>query len=351
MTKTLVILGIDEDRNINTEFVDFLSLITIDDRTKEIKILNINTKYTWYIQKSNQYIPFKSLLVFYKTFYPQENYIESFISAVEKLSSIRVDGYVVVTKNGLEELSPVISPVKVTAPSNLEDMDIPGYTIKKGENNLKETDILKFVSADDNGDNDKLQRQLSTIQSLITNFEIHKLFINQQSIIEIVEKEMKTNLTGEDLLNLFIKLKLGQYKFKVGYTDSTTAIQIENELDERWYTVYNTLDKDIQKVYINEDVKMEQAKIDIFNATNLPGLARSRARGLSNKGLRVVLVGNTDKKFEKTTIYLNTEKDYSNTLNEIYNTLDSNAIEIKHEKYDGRSVGDIVVVLGNNEIV
>lgn len=351
LVKTVLVLGVDKNEEVDSEFVDFLSLMTIDDRSKEVKIFNINTKYAVYIQKSDQYIPLKSLLIFNKTFYPQENYLDKFIEEVEKVYSMRIDGYVIVTKKGLSGLSSIINPVNINAPTSLEDRDIPSFVIQKGRNSLKDNDLLNFVSADENGDNDKLQRQLSTIQSIFENFKIYKLVFDQQKIIDIVESEVETSLSGEDILNIFFKLEYGNYKFKVGYTDSTSAIKIENELDERWYIVYNTLDKDIQKVYINEDVKMEQAKVDVFNATNVPGLARSISRSLINKGLRVVLVGNTDKKYLKTTIYLNTEKDYPNTLNEIYNTLDTSEIEIVNSKYEGRSVGDIVVIIGDNEII
>jgi anionic cell wall polymer biosynthesis LytR-Cps2A-Psr (LCP) family protein len=347
-TKSILLMGVEKDEN-NNEFVDYLSIVVLEDKQDVVKILNINTKYSPYIQKEKEYVPFKSMLVFFKTYYPQENYLDMYLNYVERVFTVKIDGYFIVTKDSAKKLAESLNSVSVSAPSEVNDEDLPGYTIYKGNNNIHGAELIKFVSADANGDNDKLQRQLSTIQSLINNYKFTNLIWHQQPIIDELANEVQSNLNGFDLIKLFLYLKINSPDFRVGYTTADAAIRIENELDERWYTVYGTLDKDIQKVFGNDKIKMEQAKIDVFNSTSVSGLARTKARWLENRGLRVVLVGNTTEKFEKTTIYINTPGEYPNTINEIYNTMDTDDIVIKNEKYDGRSVGDLVIIIGEDE--
>lgn len=348
-TKSILLMGVEKDANQN-EFVDYLTILTIEHKQNEVRVLDINTKYSPYISLQKQYVPFKSMLVFFKTYYPHENYIDMYIDYVERVFTVKIDGYFIVTKDSAKKLAESLNSVSISAPSQLEDQDLPGYSIKKGNNNVHGADILKFVSADANGENDKLQRQLSTLQALINSYKITNLLLHQTSIIDELSTEVKSNLSGMDLIKMFILFKFQSPDYRVGYTSADTAIRIENELDERWYTVYGTLDKDIQQVYGNEKIKMEQAKIDVFNSTSTSGLARTKARWLENRGLRVVLVGNTSEEFEKTTIYINTPGEYADTINEIYNTMDTNDIEIKNEKYNGRSVGDLVIIIGKDEV-
>lgn len=348
--KTLLIMGIDRGIDADSEFVDFLALVSVDDSEGIFKVFNISPKFAPYIQERDEYISFKSLLVYLKTYYPLENPIDRYLEEVEKVMAINIDGYVYVTKNGMGDYANIIGSIKISSPSEVEDDDLPGFVINKGDNYLTGDRLVDFVSLDQNGDNDKLQRQLSAVQSLASNIDIFKLFFYQAKLSKLINSEVNSSLNMFDIAKLFYKIKFQNYKFQVGYTNADNAIRVKNELDERWYTVFNTLDKDIQKIFINEKVKREQAKVDIFNATNTSGLARNRSRRLENQGLRIVLVGNTNQKYEKTTVYLNGQNDYSNTLEEIYNTLDSDEIEILNEKYDGRSVGDIVIVLGNNEL-
>ena len=348
--KTLLFMGIDRGIDADSEFVDFLALVSVDDSDEIFRVFNISPKFAPYIQERDEYISFKSLLVYLKTYYPLENSIDRYIEEVEKVMAINIDGYVYVTKDGIDDYANIIGSIKISSPSEVEDDDLPGFVINKGDNYLMGDRLVDFVSLDQNGDNDRLQRQLSAVQSLANNIKTFKLFFYQTKFSKLINSEVRSSLNMFDIAKLFYKIKFQNYKFQVGYTNADNAIRVKNELDERWYTVFNTLDKDIQKIFINEKVKREQAKVDIFNATNTSGLARNRSRRLENQGLRIVLVGNTNQKYEKTTVYLNSQNDYSNTLEEIYNTLDSNEIEILNEKYEGRSVGDIVIVLGNNEL-
>lgn len=344
----ILLIGADEQEN-GYVFIDYLSLVIIDPTLNEVKIVNISTYFSPYPEEIN----LRSAYAFGNTS-TEANGLSKLVTGVEYVSSTKVDGYVFVTKNGFEQLFSDMGKIDVIAPSDVLDYDLPdGVSIKKGGNEVKIKDLVYFAAADSAGFDDKHARQLSSTEALIEQFGVERILFRSDlaKFKELFEQNVKTNLTKMDMLKIFGFIKLDKnLKYRQGFNRWYPGYEVVGSVDERWLPVIESLDNDLGKVLVSNDAKIEQARIDILNSTSMSGLAGQRARWLENRGLRVTFDGNYPTQIEKTQIYLENPENYKNTLYEIKQTFRSD-FDIVEKNFPGRSVGNIVIILGENELM
>lgn len=110
---------------------------------------------------------------------------------------------------------------------------------------------------------------------------------------------------------------------------------------------YNLIDLQIGDILRSNDVLAEQIKVEVFNATNTPGLAFRTAKKLINYGVNVVRYSNAPRAEEISILYV--PPNLVAKLNtEIIKSLVKQDIKVLNTPYEYNSTGDVVLVLGND---
>lgn len=343
----ILLIGTDRQEN-GDEYVDFLMLIRIDKEKEELFALNINTKFAPYYLSENENVIFRNILVVEEKINGLEG-IGLLIDRVEYFTAMRVDGYVKLSKQDFTEVFRIWGDLGINAQSDVQDPDL-GFDIKQGVNNVSISNFIDFVAAEKSGENDRQSRQLSAFNSLFLELNMRNLIFKFPTFVQNFNNYVESNLSGEDFWNIYKTVALNKdLEVKYGYIKSHPGYVVNTWYGEIWRPIYENIDNDIEFVFTNQEAKIEQAKIDVLNASGRSGLAGSRSRWLGNRGLRVVVAGNYDKDLQTNQIYVEDLDKYKWTIYEIQNTLRGN-VEIINQKFPGRVVGDMVLVLGSNEV-
>jgi hypothetical protein len=97
-------------------------------------------------------------------------------------------------------------------------------------------------------------------------------------------------------------------------------------------------------------LKLEQARVDVYNATGVHKLASKMARRFRNSGIEVVRVEDAPKFEDNSVIYVTNSSSFANTLSVITDQIGIKDIKVKYENTPFVSTGDIVVVLGKDAL-
>lgn len=113
---------------------------------------------------------------------------------------------------------------------------------------------------------------------------------------------------------------------------------------------YNEVDKRLEEVIKDlkgREIEKEQVKVEVYNASEIEGLAGRYTRKFENAGLDVIRYENAPSVFEKTTIYVSNPTGYQKSLDLAKKLLfvDTNIVNSRPEFM---TTGDIVVILGKD---
>lgn len=345
----ILLVGVDEQEN-DYDFVDYLTIIEIDTQNSEVKILNVNTLFVSEFLSESEVVTLKNVLA-YSSSQNKETALMELVKDVQVLTALRVDGYIYTSQQGFLDVFSGLGEVDVVTPSSISDKDLGNdFSVSEGVNKISYPEFLPYVSADENGQNDKMERQIGALQGMMTETNMFRLLIDLDDKIVKVEEGVKTNLTLKSLLKMIYILKFKENEYKVNYTHSHPGYVIDSSVGRVWRPVYEDVDVDIKKIFTSNNVKLEQPRVDILNSTERGGFARVRGRWLENKGIRVVKTDNYPDKLSTSRLYVEEPEKYSYTIQEIQETFYGDIEIIKHP-YPGRFVGEIVIVLGENELM
>ncbi|WKZ31338.1 MAG: LytR C-terminal domain-containing protein [Candidatus Dojkabacteria bacterium] len=103
-----------------------------------------------------------------------------------------------------------------------------------------------------------------------------------------------------------------------------------------------------------KDVQKEQTKIEVFNGSEVSGLAGKYARRFDNAGIEVIRVDNAVELYDKSTLYISSPEKYDDSL-EVVKAIVADAafkevdeIVVVESRPHFLTTGDIVVVLGKD---
>jgi len=345
----ILLLGLDK-RDGEYGFVDAVLLVMLDPVENSIGIFNINTDTTVYISKYNRNVKIKNLYN-YGILEADEVPVKLFVDNVENLVSIKINKYVIVDEEGLVSISEALGGIYVHNGSDLEDVDIKtssgSYKLSSGSYRLKGDDFLHFVRADDDGLDAKFIRQNEGMESLLKRLSGYMIVIKGPMLLDALTSNIKTNLTKNEMIRIVYEIS----KFKevrTAYMSENVMEAVKTDNDISYYPIYDYLDQEIQKVFVDNLVGKEQARVEIFNSTSIKGLAAFRARWLRNIGIDVIRVGDCSDEFEKTTIFTREEKKYNNTIEAVKKSFSEETIIKEGELPSWVCTGDVIIVLGSN---
>ena len=183
-----------------------------------------------------------------------------------------------------------------------------------------------------------------SLTQYIKDFNSHKQLINS----------VETNYSSIQLLNFIHKLQsnlkvTGIHSIDISQASYTSEIY-DKEL-ARNIPVINANTVDIKYIDILSKLKSraysaELSRAEVYNGSEISGLAFRYKRILSNSGVNVIRYDNSPEPFEKTTLYITNDK-FPITKEIILNIFDEN-INIVYANPGFITTGDFVVVLGND---
>ncbi|WP_409022115.1 LCP family protein [Dellaglioa sp. P0083] len=132
------------------------------------------------------------------------------MDTIQNYLNIPIDYYIQMNMKGLEELTGSVGPITVNNPFAFN-----GYA--KGEIELTESNVLAFSRMrhdDPNGDYGRQKRQRSVVTELGKKIASIDGVTNYQSILSVLESNMKTNLNFSDMKEIVTKYRSAIGKIK-----------------------------------------------------------------------------------------------------------------------------------------
>jgi hypothetical protein len=187
-------------------------------------------------------------------------------------------------------------------------------------------------------------------------------FLSKLSIWSILfdfgyNKELKDNLYSNlPILNLikevnFLNQVLANYQYEsmdileccieqvVVSGDRKEARFNKREFDQEFSKYISQL--------VSREVERERVNVEVYNASNITGLASEYARKVRHTGSRILRFDNSPNIYEKTIIFVPEPQGYSNSL-ALIRDLVGYGVEVRYERPSFITTGDIVLILGTD---
>lgn len=102
------------------------------------------------------------------------------------------------------------------------------------------------------------------------------------------------------------------------------------------------------KELVSREVERERVNVEVYNASDISGLASEYARKIRHTGCRILRFDNAPNMYDKTIIYVPEPEEYANSLLLIRDIVGQD-VEIVYERPTFVTTGDIVLVLGKDK--
>lgn len=341
----ILLVGVDQKDGSNS-FVDGLALLTVSPSSGEVSIVNINPDILVYDSKENKPITLRRALLV-------SDNIDILIGLSEELLATKIDRYFLIKEDFFRKTSEYTNNIAVTLPKRVDDTDV---NIKKkwGEGTVKldSVDFFEFIQSDNNGRDDQLYRQVELYRNYTKSVSIYKILFSMDDFLEIVNTTVDTNLSKMEIIALFRYLK--SVPPDTYHTAYTKEIYLSNLGKAGVYNVfsvnYSLLDQDMGTILRDKNVQLEQAIVEVQNASNVGGLASKKSRWISNMGAEVAHIANAPYTEEKTKVYIKDPSRYPNTIKQLKKIFSENTEFIESE-YKYRHIGEIVIVIGKKKLI
>ena len=337
----ILFLGVDKKQN-NNIFVD-AAMVMIVTEESEIRIINVSPDILITDNKGNRATLRRSLI-------ESGGELSYTINLAEEFIASPIDKYVMLEKDFFEEMGKYSRNIPVTIPKEVNDNDVVGlYKWDKGNNKLSHQELYGYMSADSNGLDDKLERQLEIYKRYTKSIDYIKVILGIKEFNENIQENLTTNFSKSEIFRLFTIMR----RQNVSSMRSTyTSQNVLNELGRAGvYNVYAPnyllIDREITPLLAETSVRLEQSVVEIQNASGQAGLAGRKSRWLTNAGAEVAHISNAPYVEEISKLYTKDLAKYPNTINEIKNIF-RDRIEIVEEEYPYRHIGNIVIVVGKD---
>ncbi|HEX9805085.1 MAG TPA: LCP family protein [Candidatus Dojkabacteria bacterium] len=333
----IALIGMDK-KPTGHLFADRVVVLHINPEAPKLGIFSVNTNFS--VSYEGQKSPIKSSYIESVTW---ENPLDAVISSNESLLGISIHKYIIINNEELIKLVSEIPMPSIDISEDIVDQDFD--IIPKGERNLEPQMLYNYLATESDGEDLKMSRLVIFLRDVFRSGDSLSNLIYYKDRAKTIKENIHTDMSTSELLKLFLFVRgLRDDQIKVAYTRDEGAIK-GGEFKDEWTPIVQSIDKDLKTIFQNQDVILEQARVEVLNASGIAGFAGRTGRLLENTGCRVVRVGNAVDPSEKNYIYVENPKKFEETLNEVEAAFEGN-VEVIKEEYPHRHVGDIVVVIG-----
>lgn len=321
-------------------FIDFLALISIDTRSNEHKAVVISPYFATSVLGSRN-LKLNNLLNY--TLSEGAPGVDMLSTAVEDLLGLRVDRYIMVEATQLANILSMLD-VRHKVEAGQSDPDFGSFS--EGDI-LSDGELTSYLASDDLGLADRAERQASFIEDIYKSYANWITYIRWFMSSDQIINQISTNLNRTELLNILLGISGGN--LSVITVDVSEGTTIEDGSDFYLRADRMAINKKIQAEFTRLELRREQARIEIYNATLTGGLASRHQRLIENIGGIVIRAGNAPKQEQDTKLYVANRDQYPETIRAIRELLRNELILID-EEYPSNHTGEIILVLGDNAI-
>ncbi len=224
---SILLVGVDE-RDGDNGRTDSMIVVTINPEKNSTKLLSIPRDTRTKLINNNN--PNKNRVSKINAAYAYGG-IEMTIDTVENFINIPIDYYTEVNMEGFKDIVNAVGGIDV---NNQYAFELDGTTLKKGQQHLNGEKALQYARMryeDPLGDFGRQQRQKEVISKVIDKGAGFSSLTKYNDILEALQKNVKTNLTLDDMIGI-------QSKYKTA-AKSIEKLEIEGEgtsiPDDGWY--------------------------------------------------------------------------------------------------------------------
>ncbi|WP_059173070.1 LCP family protein [Bacillus sp. FJAT-27445] len=240
---SILLLGVDQ-RDGDRGRPDSLMLLTLNSDDESIKMVSIPRDT--YAKISGKGVEDKINHAY------TYGGVDMSVKTIENFLNVPVDYFIAVNTNGFQELVDTVGGVTV---NNKLDFSYGKFHFPVGQLHLNGEEALKFTQMrhlDPNSDFGRQERQQKVIQALIKEASHVKTLTNYRSILEVIGKNVKTNLTFNEIKNI-----------QANYSNARNnieRIQISgNDMKKNGVYYFNVPNEERKKLsqMLNEHLKIE----------------------------------------------------------------------------------------------
>ncbi|MDA7025165.1 LCP family protein [Bacillus sp. CLL-7-23] len=220
---SFLLLGVDE-RPGDKGRTDSMIVVTVNPDTKKTTMTSIPRDTRVFMESKNSYIKINAAYT--------HGGIEGTVKTVEQFLNIPIHYYIKVNMEGFKDIVDAIGGITVN--SQL-DFTLEGVHIAKGKQHVNGKVALKYARMrkdDPRGDFGRQQRQREVINKIIDEGTQLKSLTNYQNILTALEKNIKTNLTLDKMIDIH-----GSYKDAVKDIEQLEIGGEDKKVDGLWYHV------------------------------------------------------------------------------------------------------------------
>lgn len=282
---------------------------------------------------------------------------------VGNILDLPIHYYVNVDFYGFVKFIDEIGGVDVLVDKNLYDPYFPdanmqGYDpfyIKAGQQHLDGSTALKYArSRETTSDFDRAARQQKIIAAVKEKTLSAGFLANPKKILDtvkIIGDHVKTDFTADELIqlaNLAKQIDSSKTVSKV-LTNATDGELVSDSSSGTYYLLpkdktWEEIQRIAHEIFTDPNLKQEDAKIEVLNASSTAGLGSKLAQSLKSYNYNVVSIKTADSKQQSTQIIDYTNGKKSVTLNFLKNRL--NAPIIKKSQTNANV--DIDIIIGDD---
>ncbi|MBU5210845.1 LCP family protein [Heyndrickxia sp. FSL K6-6286] len=220
---SILLLGVDERHN-DVGRSDSMIVININPETKRSTMVSIPRDTRVFNPEKNSYSKMNAAYAY--------GGVEGSVRAVEEFLNISIDYYIKVNMDGFKDIVNAVGGVTINNPFAFI---LEGVYIPEGRQHIDGKVALKYVrmrKEDPLGDFGRQKRQREVIDQIIHEGTKIKSLSNYPKILKILEKNVQTNLTLDQIIDIQRAYKPAVEKVK--------QVEIEGEgkiIDGIWYYV------------------------------------------------------------------------------------------------------------------
>ncbi len=332
-------IGFDDTQN-SYKFINMIAIISLDYQTASIKTYTLNPNYIVNIN-GNKVTLRAAFNVLTSQSSEKMNDVQKLI---ENLSAIRIDRYIAFNYSELPNLLA------------LTDLSVESdESYKLGDNFITEGEVIRgdklnaFVTFDNNPDDKALKRQSMFLKEFLENlrdkFALYKYFLNSKEFSQVIH----TNLNKDEFIRFIINISSTDTTILNDFASEKLTLKDLSKLNREEGIEHSAmlLDEDVSQLFRNISIIKEQAKLEIFNATETSGVAYNLKRKFENSGITVIKTGNYPDIVSENILYIpkNNPDYFLNTIRFIRSILRDN-VKVVYGDYKFNYSGDMILVIG-----
>jgi len=333
-------IGFDDTQN-TYKFINMLAIVSLDYQTASVKIYNLNPNYL--VDINNNSTTIRTSFNFLTSSSPTK--MNDLMRIAEDVSAIRIDRYIAVNYSNMNKLVDLTS-------MNLESdksYKLGDTFISEGEN-LKDIKLANFITYGNIPDDNTIERQSMFLKELFENlrdnFTLYRYFLDAENFSKIIN----TDFSKDEFLRFIVNIAATDSTIQTSFASNELTLSDLTKLDLEDGIKYShmLLDEDISGLFRNIPIIKEQAKLEIFNATEESGVAYTLKRKFENTGITVIKTGNYPDTLSENILYLpkNNPDNFVNTIRSIRSILRDN-LKVVYGDYKFNYSGDMILVIGD----